>query len=418
MKRILDRIVPGDHEITAKAIGEANLLKMIFRAALAYRRTMKYLLVNHGLRSLYSFLYTKTFVPTGEGSGELAMYLVGPLIRTFPQLAPYPRYVEVEVTTRCDKRCIICEHTYWKEPSVDLTFDQFKHIIDQFQNLKWINLTGEGDAFLNRDYLKIIRYLKERGVAIYLVDSFNLVTKSIALELVRLGVDGIYISFDGATKETYEGIKAGCRYEETLQNIKSIVEAKKELGSPIPEICFRYVINKLNVHEMPDFVRLMRDLAPRQQWGDWSKIHFVGLLAFPEIEHLYLRKIPKHIVKETLRIAEEHPDNLPVVFAHTEPDEFPSMNKCLAWMEPYIMMGGYVLPCCAVLMSNKRSWLREHALGNLLKQDFEDIWNSPRYRLFRHTVNKPGNPVPLLCRGCRGYDTTEREKLFGVASSL
>lgn len=416
--KILEKVIPGDHEITAEALGEAALFKMILKAAFAYRRTMKYLLSNHGLKFLYSFLYTKTFVPTGEGSGELAMYFLGPLMRSFPQLAPYPKYVEIEVTTRCDKRCILCEHTYWKEPSVDLTFSQFEHIVNQFPNLKWVNLTGEGDAFLNRDYLRMIRYLKERGVAVYLVDSFNLITRNIAFELVRMGVDGIYISFDAATMETYEKIKVGCSYEKSLQNIKNLLEAKKVLNSPIPEICFRYVINKLNVNEMPNFVRLVRHLALRHEWGDWSKIHFVGLLSFPEIEHLYVPKIPQYLIQETLNAAEENPDGLPVVFAHTEPDKFPSINKCLAWMEPYIMIGGHVLPCCAVLMSNKRPWLREHALGNVFNRDFRDIWNDTRYRLFRHIVNKSADPVPLLCKGCRGYDTREREKLFGVDSHL
>jgi len=418
MKKIFEKIVPGDHQITVETIGEANLFKMIFKAALAYRRTMKYTLGRHGFKSLYSFLYTKTFVPTGEGSGELAMYLAGPLIRRFPQLSPYPRYMELEITTRCNKRCTICEHTYWKEPSVDLTYDQFEQITDQFPDLKWVNLTGEGDAFLNKDYLNMIRHLKERDVAVYLVDSFNLITKDIALELVRLGVDGVYISFDAATKQTYERIKVGCRYEETLQNIKNLIEAKRALNSPIPEVCFRYVINKLNINETADFVRLIRKLAPRQDWGDGSKIHFVGLLAFPEIQHLYVPEISPNVMSETIKAAEENPDSLPIVFAHTEPERFPSINKCLAWMEPYIMMGGYALPCCAVLMSNKRSWLREHALGNVLKQDFRDVWNDPRYQLFRHTVNKPDAPVPLLCKGCRSYETREREERFGVDPSL
>jgi MoaA/NifB/PqqE/SkfB family radical SAM enzyme len=415
---ILEKIIPGDHEITAKAVGEANLFKLFWNAFLAYRRTMKYLVTKRGFNAFKAFIYTKTIVPTGEGSGEAAYYFIGPILRKFPQLAPYPRWVEIEITTKCNKHCIICEHTYWKEPSQDLTFEQFCNIVDMFPKLIWVNLTGEGDAFLNRDYLKMIRYLKERDVAVYLVDSFNLITKDIAYELVRLGVDGIYISMDAAARETYEKIKVGCKFENTIRNIKNLLEAKKALNSPIPEICFRYVITTLNLYEMPDFVRLVRNLAPRGLWGDMAKIHFVGLLTFPEIEHLYVPKIPPHIINETIKAVEESPDSLPAVFAHTEPEKFPSINKCLAWMEPYIMMGGYVLPCCAVLMSNKRPWLRKHALGNVLKQDFREIWNSPRYKRFRQAVTKPDAPVPLLCAGCRSYETTEREKLYGVDPSL
>jgi len=28
---------------------------------------------------------------------------------------PYPQYIEVEITTACNLRCRICEHTYWDE---------------------------------------------------------------------------------------------------------------------------------------------------------------------------------------------------------------------------------------------------------------------------------------------------------------
>lgn len=416
--KYLDKIVPADHEITAKMIGQANLFRMIMSAGLSYRRTMKYLLRYHGFGALRSFLNTKIIVPTGEGSGELAYYFLGSFLRRFPQVAPYPRWVEIEVTTRCNKRCVICEHTYWKEPSQDLTFEQFSHIVGMFPKLTWVNLTGEGDAFLNKDYLRMIRYLKERDVAVYLVDSFNLITRDIAFELVRLGVDGIYISMDAATKETYEKIKVGCVFENTIQNIKNLLEAKKKFNSPIPEICFRYVITRWNLHEMPEFVRLVRSLAPREIWGDMPKIHFVGLLVFPEIADLYVPELPEYILKETIRAAEESSDSVPVVFAHTEPGKFPSINKCLAWMEPYIMMGGYVLPCCAVLMSNKRPWLREHAFGNVLKEDFKDIWNSERYRRFRCSVNKPTAPVPTLCYGCRSYETFERARMYGVDPTL
>lgn len=410
-------VIPADHELTAKAIGKTSLFKMILKAPFAYMNTMKYFLRHKGFKSLIAFLNTKTIVPTGEGSGELAYYFIGSFLRKFPQLVPYPRWIELEVTTRCNKHCVLCEHTYWNEPSQDLTFQQFQQIIEMFPKLTWINLTGEGDAFLNKDYLQMIRYLKDRSVAVYLVDSFNLINRNIAYELVRFGVDGIYVSIDAATKKTYEKIKVGCNFESTIQNIKNILEAKKAFGSPIPEICFRYVITKWNFLEMPSFIHLIRNLASKNVWGDMAKIHFTGLLTFPEIEHLYVPNLPTEIINETFK-AGENPDSLPIVLAHTEPEKFPSINRCLAYMEPYIMMGGFCLPCCAVLMSNRRSWLREHAFGNVFNQHFKEIWDSQRYRRFRYTVNKEDMPIPVFCKGCRAYDTSEREKLHGVDYSL
>ena len=212
--------VPADHDATAKAIGLGGVARMIAKAAFNYRHTMGYLLKKRHFTSLYNFFFTKTLVPTGEGSGELAYYFIGSLLQKHPQLAPYPRNIEIEISTYCNKKCITCEHTYWNEPSRHLTFAQLKNLVDQFP-LRWVNLTGEGDAFLNPDYLDMIRYLKYKGVSVYLVDSFDLITPDIARRLVAMDVDGIYLSMDGASKQTYESIKRGCNYEKVLNNLRA-----------------------------------------------------------------------------------------------------------------------------------------------------------------------------------------------------
>ena len=58
----------------------------------------------------------------------------------------YPQYIEVETTTTCNLKCTICEHTYWDEPNRHMTLEQFKYIIAQFPDLKWMGMTGIGVA--------------------------------------------------------------------------------------------------------------------------------------------------------------------------------------------------------------------------------------------------------------------------------
>ncbi|UCD20848.1 MAG: SPASM domain-containing protein [archaeon] len=359
----------------------------------------------------------------GEGTSNfLGKYLVEPWFKLFPRFAvnnfvPMPSTFEIEVSNKCNKKCVICEHTYWKEPSRDVTFEEFKELVDQFPNLKWVNLTGEGDAFLNPDYIKMIAYLKKKHkLPIYLVESFDLLNKETSKKVIKLGVDGIWVSWDSSNKKTYEKIKRGCKWDRSLKNLKDLIELKKEMKSPIPELCFRFIVTKLNVHEMPDFIDFIAGLGDRESLGDGYRVEFAGLLCFKEVEHLYVDKIPDEIRNEVLKRAEKH--GIRVAFAHSSKEELPPLHECRAWAEPYIMMGGYVMPCCAVLMSNKRDFLRKYAFGNIYETPFKKIWNSKRYRKFREMITLKNKKVPILCEGCRAYNTTVREKKYGVAEKI
>jgi MoaA/NifB/PqqE/SkfB family radical SAM enzyme len=404
--------VPADHMTTVKKLGALGTMDMIVKAGFNYRHTMGYLVGKRQFSRLSNFLYTKTLVPTGEGSGELAYYAIGGFLQKHPQLVQYPKYIEIEISTYCGFHCIFCEHTAWHQPSRNLSLLDFVRLTDQF-DLKWVNLTGEGDAFLNPDYLKMIRHLKRRNTSVFLVDSFNLINKDVARVLVGSGVDGIYISMDGATKETYESIKVGCNYDRVIMNIRNLLEIKKELHSPIPEICFRFVVNKKNVNEMAEYVKVINSMATREEFGDGSKIHFVGLLDFPEIHDLYLETIPADKISEAIEASK---GGLPVVFAHTEQVTNPSINKCLAWAEPYFALvpEPMMLPCCAVLMSNDRDKIHKYSFGNYNTRPIREIWNSPYYKWFRQTVTNPTAKVPMLCAGCRAYETETRMKKYGV----
>lgn len=393
------------------------LQRLVRNPILVYRRTIWHLLRKRGIRAVYNFLFIKSFVVAGgEGTGNWMGMFFAPLLKVFPQLrakfVPYPFAVEIEITNRCNKKCLICEHTYWKEPNRDLKFEEFKTIIGQFPKLKWVNLTGEGDAFLNKDYLKMIAYLKKRDIPVFLVDSFDLINEKIARELIKMGVDGIWVSWDGATKETYEKIKAGCNFERGLNNIKKLIELKREMKSPIPELCFRYVVTTLNVHEMPQFIELVHSLGAKNLLGDGSCIEFAGLLVFDEVKALFVPEIPEEILHATTKKAKEL--GVHVTFSHASKSKLPPLECCAAWTEPYIMMGGYIMPCCAVLQNNDRDFLRKHSFGNILEKPFKEIWYSGRYKKFRKMIPDRKGKVPILCEGCRGYNTVTRESRCGV----
>ena len=407
------------HEAGAQVYGWRSLYFSKVRRFLATRHLAWHLLTRGQFRDLHNLVYTKVLVPGGEGTAKAAFPVWGPLVRGFPALAPFPRYVEIEVTTICDKDCVFCEHTHWPldaQERRNLKYEEFVHIVDQFPTLRWANLTGEGSSFLNRDYPRMLRYLRERHhTSIYLVDHFSDVNEETIRLLVDIGINGVYLSIDGATAQTYERIKVGCKWDNVVTNIRRLIAYKRQKRTPLPELCFRFVITHDNVHEMPAFVDFVNALGTPADLGYTAQINFTGLLHVPEIEHMFVRELPREVVDG---LQARRGKGVPVVLDHAVAELLPPPHCCECWLEPYIMMGGYVLPCCGVLMSNKRPFLRQHAFGNVLQGDMKEIWNSPRYRAFRRMLMNPKAPVPIMCAGCRAFNTTPRMKRYGVSREI
>ena len=354
-------------------------------------RYIIYYLSRLRLRDAYTYFWTSLF------TRDAGLGLADWIYRINPFLAPYPKTMEVEVTTRCHLKCAICEHTYWKEPPRDMSLDEFKTIVDQFPGLKWIGLTGIGSSFLNKDFLNILRYLKSRSIFVEFFDTFDLIDESVAAQLVSTGVDKIWVSMDAATKETYESIRVGARFEKTLAHVKGLFDAKRRAGSPLPEVWFHYIINKNNVAEMPAFVELVNDITASHKSEYATLIYFTSLLHFPEVKDL-IPVIAPEIKRAVYERAYRH--GIYVNWNENVACDKP-VSDCTKWVEPFVLVTGHVQPCCAVNMANQRPYQIEHSWGNLLRQRFTDIWDSAPLAEFKKSIHSGRRPP--VCKNCRIY---------------
>lgn len=411
------KFLPGGVFTTSKVFGFGYLLSIIWRMAKSYTATFFHLLFKRSGQAAFNFFYTKFFVPVGEGAGAGFYLIFNPILRKFPRLAPLPQYTEIEVTTICPRKCIMCEHTYWKDQEErHLSFEEFKTYFNHFPKLRWLHLTGEGSAFTNPDYIKMIEYAKERNVCVYLVDSFDHIPEAALEKLIDLKIEGVYISLDGATKDVYESVRVDCSFNRVLSNVRKFIELKKKKKALLPELSFRYIVMKPNFHEMPAFLDLINSLGPRKFLGEGGRIDFVGNLEFPEVMHLSIKELPDEIIRSVITKTKQYGFN--TFLSHTEVKTNPPIEQCICWLEPYIVMGGCVIPCCNILMSNSRTILRSNSFGNINNQTMGEIWNSPRFKHFRDTITNPKAKVPYLCTLCRAYDFKERAKKYGIDQDL
>lgn len=318
------------------------------------------------------------------------------IIRLLFTFASYPTSLEIEVTTRCNLKCAMCEHTYWQEPSVDMSYEKFKMIVDQFPKLRWIGLTGIGQSFLNKDFLRMLELVKSRGAYVELYDSFCFLNEKNSGALVELGIEKIYASIDAATKETYEKIRKGSKFERVINNVTNLIDIRNQKGLFFPEIHFHYIISKLNFHEIRPFVRLVHSIDKSGRVG----VKFTRLLHyFDEVQDLFI-EVPKETIEETNRLAARL--NVPISWSTDIPQKKPRISKCTEWTMPFIFVTGHVIPCCAGNEANSRYFQKEHSLGNVFDQSFKEIWNSKKYKDFRSKLRK--GKVPSCCADCSIYN--------------
>lgn len=357
-------------------------------------------------RKLWSYIWSR-FRVRDIGGGFLDS-----LYRRYPRLAPYPKEIEIEITTRCHLRCIMCERNYWDDRSYarrDMTFEQFRRICEQFPDLKFIGIAGEGTCFLHKDFIGMLEYLDRRNVFVLLIDSFDTLDEHRSRKLIELGMHRVEASLDAATRETYETIRKGARWDSVIANLQTLRRLKVEMRSSFPDIFFRYVLTKLNLGELPDFIQLVADLD--MNVGRPTVVQVAGLLVFDKIRDLEVKEIPTALVDRAHAKAREV--GVVLNWSHT-PNSMPPMQVCTKWLQPYVIIDGDVVLDCAVMMWDNREFLKCIRLGNLLCSDFKSVWNDPRYRRIRESVNRDAGPVSVFCKDCRGYDTSSRQQKYGV----
>jgi hypothetical protein len=381
--------------------------KMLMR----HRRTLKYLWEGDR-KSFYNHIFTTYFI-RGEDCGKGVLDPIWKLTGR----APFLWDLEMETTTACYLKCIHCEHTHWKDKSYlnqNLTFARLKEVVDSIPNLHWMNLTGEGTSVLNPEFFEMVKYIKSKGIYLDFSHDFVKLTDDQAYTLVTSGVDRIYWSIDGITKKTYEKIRVGADFGKVQENVKKLIEWKKALNSPLPEISFRFTFFKDNCFEVPFIPTFLSTLVEDvKDYGDEPSINIVALLEFDETKD-WATELSTRDVAFTNMMAKRY--GFKVYWSHVThvEEEKAPMDYCTFWSEPYIMITGHVVSCCAVLMSNDRKNLERLSFGSIGWMTLRDIWNTPRYKAFRKQVINPKAPVPEICYGCRAFNTKTRVERYGI----
>jgi radical SAM protein with 4Fe4S-binding SPASM domain len=137
-----------------------------------------------------------------------------------PSPIPSLRYLELQITDRCNLKC---HHCYLGEGShQDLSFEQIQRILKEFEEIQGLRLLlSGGEPLLHPRIWEVNDLLRGYEFRSVLLSNGTLITEEVAK---KLHVHEVQVSLDGM-KEGHESLRGKGTFEKTLLSIDHLQEA-------------------------------------------------------------------------------------------------------------------------------------------------------------------------------------------------
>jgi len=277
-----------------------------------------------------------------------------------PKLAALPVEYIVETTAKCNLYCPMCPRESHKQPKADMSDAVFERLTrESGSTAEHMMLIGLGEPFMDPHIFERIELCHQHSISTLLSTNGTFLDERITGRLLASPLEQITLSFDGATRESFEFYRKGARFDKVRDNFVRFARMKRERGSRM-QVVVQMVRMERNAAEVPEFVRF------------WSAVPGVDQIRIKEDETNLMRPDAGHTAEDW-----KHPCHY-------------------LWRGPlYVKQNGDVYPCC-------QSYMLDGApLGNLEEQPLELIWNSDEMQRMRraHAAGRAGE-IDVCSRCC------------------
>ncbi len=292
----------------------------------------------------------------------------------------FPIHVSVELTSRCNLRCIYC-YCGFIEHEEPLTKDELLNILSRWHELGLvgIEITG-GEPLMHPHFLEILEFCSKRFYPLGILTNGTLIDEHLAARISEVAPQAaISVSLDGAKASTYEKMcgVAGS-FEKAVKGIESLAKAGLKVRVAMQVTAFNFC-------EMENTLLLARRLGAR--WFGWSPVLPFGRgrdIAWDWDSSWVLK-----VAETEQRLREKYPD-----FIVTIEHEALKMNKdfgnCgLGYRHAVLSPSGKIRPC--LFLSEDRF------LGDAREEALELIFKHPDLALLKSLHS----PEPEKCAPCK-----------------
>ena len=326
-----------------------------------------------------------------------------------------PLRATVELYSGCNLRCEICYQQY-----PELTKNKFKEILDfekvvgsiyvkekdgnyriealpmseevyqkiactLFPYLFNCSFGSAGEPLMNKRLLSFLETARQFKVSSHVVTNGTLIKDLCADHLFFELLDSIAISFDGATRETFEKIRRGANFKQILKNIDALQKMKEKFHTKSPTVSLAVTISKKNIDELPDIVTLASNYnlsSVGVRYAYFFKFMDTGdaLIHHPEIVREKFMESIELAKKKQITL------HLPKLVGSNNNEN--SLDCHIPWEEVWCDTQGWIKPCCHL-----------KSTGNMVEKEFKKIWNCDYQKKVRSSF-KSLLPELENCKNC------------------
>jgi pyrroloquinoline quinone biosynthesis protein E len=255
-----------------------------------------------------------------------------------------------------------------------------------------IKLQGVGEPLLGRDdFFEMIHYARSRHIWVRTTTNASILHhKENYKRLVDSGVNEIQISIDGATKETFEKIRRGSKFELVVENCKLINDYCKKQNNFLTKMWV--VLQRDNIEELRQFVPLSAELGFKRlafalNLTDWGQDRWGSLNRAVTVEDSVSFEDAQQIINHGERVG------LEVGFWNvTEKYATDTPAHLCPWPfeRAFVSSDMRIVPCCKIGNPEVSD------LGDAHR--FTEIWKSDEYDSFRRAHIE--GRIPAVCVDC------------------
>jgi radical SAM protein with 4Fe4S-binding SPASM domain len=293
-------------------------------------------------------------------------------VRQVPEIKGMPVSVSTELTNNCNLSCPHCcsgsGRMLRKRGFMDIAL--FKKAMKELRPYLYnVNLYFQGEPMLHPMFFSFISNCLKTNSVVSTNGHYLSVENS--ERIVRSGLSKLIISVDGVDQETYSIYRVNGNLNTVTEGLKNLSHARERYKSSL-KTEIQFLVNRFNenqVAQIKEFAKSVHTQLRLKSMQITDKSDIGSWLPADNRFKRYKIKDGSYELKSSM------------------PDRCARL-----WFNPVITWDGKVLPCCF----DKDA---EYVMGDLNQDTFREIWDGPKYRVFRKSI-LTGRHTVGICRNC------------------